>query len=163
MRVTYTRVGKAAHLSRFLDRAGVSTMTIIPQDNPVATTSSGLYPRSFSMRLDAKIRSQRPSRKSWVVIGEDQQADDYKPVRSSRFSGPEPSPVRHATDSLEGHVSRGDAGSATNLTKKYNANSDRNIGHHSSSILKRFEFFILEALPVNPSMSLQVIARRSYR
>ncbi len=45
-------------------------MTIIPQDNPVATTSTGLFPQSFSMRLDAKIRSQRPSRKSRIVIGQ---------------------------------------------------------------------------------------------
>ena len=77
-------------------------MTIIPQDNPVATTSSGLFPQSFSMRLAAKIRSQRPSRKSWVVIGEDQQADDSKPVRSSRFSGPESSSVRHAAEPRNG-------------------------------------------------------------
>ena len=31
-------------------------MAAIPSDNPVATTSSGLFPQSFSMRLDAKIR-----------------------------------------------------------------------------------------------------------
>lgn len=29
-------------------------MTIILMDNPVATTSSGLFPLSFSMRLDAQ-------------------------------------------------------------------------------------------------------------
>ena len=34
-------------------------MTIILADNPVATTSSGLFPQSFSMRLNAKIR-RRP-------------------------------------------------------------------------------------------------------
>ena len=31
-------------------------MAIILVDNPVATTSLGLFPQSFSMRVDAKIQ-----------------------------------------------------------------------------------------------------------
>lgn len=44
-------------------------MTVILTDNPVATTSTGLFPRSFSMRMGANIRREGWVRNFKLVIG----------------------------------------------------------------------------------------------